>query len=143
MPFRSDGEQLREKIRRVEEEARELLEEQSALERQVKLQEVAAGGRSLIALLVAIVAVAATTFIGFETGTLEAEKRAARRIEQLERDEVAQLDVGRASHNTCSREHERATTETSACRSDVTDLQRRLRILSSQGPRDDAAGHLR
>ena len=139
MPFRSEGEQVREQIRRVEEEGRELLEEQATLERQVKLQEAAAGGRSPIATLVAIVAVAASTFIGFETGTLEAEKRAARRMEEVERGEVARLDVERARETACSRERGRATKETSSCRSDVTDWDRRLRHLSLPAPRDDAA----
>ncbi len=138
MPFRSEGEQVREQIRRLEEEARELLEEQSTLERQVKLQEAAAGGRSPVAILVAIVAVAATTFIGFETGTLEAEKRAARRMEEVERDEIARLDLERARQAACGRERERAATETASCRSDVTELERRLRHLSLPAPRDDA-----
>ena len=143
MPFRSEGEQVREQIRRVEEEARELLEEQATLERQVKLQEAAAGGRSLVALLVAIVAVAATTFIGFETGMLEAEKRAARRMEELERDEVARLDAERARQAACSRERERATMEANACRSDVTDWERRLRNLSLPAPRESVPRGLR
>ncbi len=35
MPFRSEDEQIREQIRRVEEEAREVVEERAALEQQV------------------------------------------------------------------------------------------------------------
>ncbi len=136
MPFRSEDEQIRERSRRVDEEARELLEEQAALERQVAVA-AAAGGRSL-ALLVAVVAILATTFIGFEAGTLEAEKRAERRMEELARDEVARLDVERARSDEYDLGRERVTTELTTCRSDAAALERRRRILSLPVPRDYA-----
>lgn len=134
MPFRSEGEQVREQIRRVEEEARELLEEQAALERQAA----AAGGRSLVGLLVAVVAIVAATFIGFGTGTLAAEKRATRRMEDVVRDEAARLDAESARLYDCGRERERAATETTTCSRDGVALEWRLRQLSLPAPLDYA-----
>jgi hypothetical protein len=138
VPFRSEGEQVREQIRRVHEVARELLEEQSELERQVKVQEAAARGRSLLGLLVAVVAVVATTFIGFETGALEAEKREARSMEEVERDEAARLDVDSARLEKCSRERDRVTPEDTMCRRDVAALEYRLRVFTLPAPLDYA-----
>lgn len=75
MPFRSETEPLREQIRRVEEQASELTEERAALEAQLAAQK-ASGVRRKHVALAAVLAVVATSFLGFALGDLAADKGA-------------------------------------------------------------------
>jgi hypothetical protein len=136
MPFRSEDEHLREQIRRVEEHVRELLEEQASLEQQVKARASSGGARSFLALLVAAVAIGATTVIGVETGALDADKRGARRLEALERDEAARLDVERSRMSACEREREAAMAEKLACRHAFARAEWRRHVQAGAVPLD-------
>ena len=85
MPFRSETEPLREQIRRVEEQANELVDDRTALEQQLAEQKKAHGGlRAKLLVLAALASIGATTLVGFVAGDLAAEHRArtARQIRE-------------------------------------------------------------
>lgn len=130
MPFRSEDEQVREQIRRVEEKVAELLEEQTSLEKQASARAGSERVRRLLVLVVAAVAIGATTVLGVETGALDASKRGARRLEALERDEADRLDRVRSKIVECDREREAAMAEKLACKHGLASVEWRLRALS-------------
>ena len=85
VPFRSETEPLREQIRRVEEQASELIEERAALEAQLTAQRAESNGlrRKLVA-FAAVLAAVATSFVGFVAGDFAADKRATQWREHRE-----------------------------------------------------------
>jgi hypothetical protein len=76
VPFRSETEPLREQIRRAEEQASELIEERAALEAQLAAHRAASGVRRKQVALAGVLAVMATSFLGFALGDLAADKAA-------------------------------------------------------------------
>ena len=102
MPFRSQSEPLREQIRRVEEQAHDLLGERAALEQQLSEREGAGRSVRRRLLVVACMGVAAIGFVGFTAGDLAAGKRARHDRVLLEQRQVAEVDrVWQTSHD-CS-----------------------------------------
>ncbi len=94
VPFRSETEPLREQIRRVEEHASKLTEEHAALEAQLAAQKEASGVRRTQVALVAVLAVLATSFLGFVAGDLAADKTATQaRLRREQRQNEERGDV--------------------------------------------------
>lgn len=102
MPFRSESEPLREQIRRLAEQAEELLGERAALEQQVAERELAGRSVRRRLLVVACVGVAATGFVGLMAGDLAAGKRAVHAGMVREQREVEELDQSWQASHDCS-----------------------------------------
>lgn len=116
MPFRSETEPLREQIRRVEEEASELVDERRRLEQQLAEQERAGRGRRRMLLFVAaLLSVLATAFVGFTAGDLAAERRARHEGERrARRDAEALGEIGQAARE-CGQLEVAKKSELSVC----------------------------
>lgn len=119
MPFRSEAEPLREQIRRLEEQAQELLDERAALERQLAEQEIArAGSRRWLLVLAGSLAIGATGFIGFTAGDIAAGKRALHLRELSERQQADELDEAVQAKRDCYRLNGARQSELAVCERD-------------------------
>lgn len=134
MPFRSESEPLREQIRRVEEQAHELLGERATLEQQLSAREDAGRSVRRRLLVVACMGVAAIGVVGFTAGDLAADKRARHDRLLLEQSQVAEVDrVWQTSHD-CSALEVTRQSELASCEQERATAQWQMTLPSVPRP---------
>lgn len=125
MPFRSETESLREQLRRVEEQAKDLVDERTALEEQLtERRSVGSGRRRSLLVVAALLAIGATAVVGFVAGDLAADKH-ARRVRELREPRDAQEIAGiLQTARDCTLLEEARRDELVACESERADAKR-------------------
>ena len=120
MPFRSETEQLRERLRRVEEQESELREEKAALEREAEPQ---TRGRGWIGLTVFGLIVASLS--GYGIGALAVSREASRLRAIQDREEAEDLDRERTRLVDCRMAAAGMRAQVESCEREVADKRRR------------------
>lgn len=121
MPFRSETEQLRERIRRTEEEERELLVEKAALERRAAPDK--RRGWITSTLVASFIACAA----GYGIGIAPMSAEASRRREARARAEAEELDRERTVNTECRISLAHFEDSAARCEADRADAEKRRR----------------
>jgi len=116
MPFRSESEQQREQLRRIEEQASELLEEKAQLEEHAESK-----GRRGAWITGAVVAVVAASFVGYGIGAASASTDATRWRMRQHRDDAAELAREQAIHEECKAANAELTADIAACEAKLAD----------------------
>jgi hypothetical protein len=120
VPFRSETEQIREQLRRIEETTRGVLEEKSDLERQL-------GGRNAQRrwgiILGATILVAVS--LGYGTGTLEASTRATKFLALRAHENANELEQEQARRYQCRGSEQHALSRIAECENEKANARRR------------------
>ena len=119
MPFRSEAEQIREQIRRTEEQVEDLVREKAELDRQVGA--VAPRRAWLIGFVVVVVA---ASVIGYTGGALGAAKLFSEEGELRQAREAAELEREGARLRECQAAESRSDESLMACQAEVSAKRR-------------------
>jgi hypothetical protein len=132
VPFRSESEALREQIRRIGEQASELAEERSALEREIAGQKTTRRGmRRMLVAAAAVLAVVATSLVGFVAGDLAADKRARDARDRREQRQSEEIGAVLLAARECSDGQRIAESDLVLCVQERADAKRRSEMKSS------------
>jgi hypothetical protein len=116
LPFRSDAEQIRENVRRLDEQAAELREEHAALERQV-----ADSRRPRVWAAWLIGGIAVSSLVGYEGGAFQASLRSMAQSSIRDREALLDLERERARRVDCGTRQAALLEDVSACRAKLAD----------------------
>ena len=138
MPFRSETEPLREQIRRAEEQASELIEEHVSLEAQLAEQKAVSGVRRKQVALAAVLAVVATSFLGFALGDLAADKAATQVRLRREQRQIEESGGAVTATRECAQSRSATESALGFCDRQRDAARRQLQYTppSTQGRRD-------
>jgi hypothetical protein len=118
-PFRSDDEQIREQLRRVEEEVRALEDTHADLQRALELR-----GRRRPWIQISLVAIVMSLAVGYKVGHLDASNQDARDLAAMHQEAFDSAAKEHADLLDCEKAQAFTMETTAECRRDLQRLSR-------------------